>query len=173
MMEYTFETTYDLDALTAMTRALRKTIRRKRSKRSHILGWILVVLVVLLSLPKGEPYVIDAQRIITWLAAAAIVITLSFEDKLNALIAKKRMLPGLLSSTATFAPEGYHSETEVGSSEFSYDNILALAETDRYFVFIFSFSHAQVYDKRSILGGTCEDFAAFITQTTKKTIQKV
>ena len=172
-MEYTFETTYDLDALTAMTKALRKTVRRKKSSRSHIFGWILVWLVVLLSLPRGEAYVIDPQRIVTWLAAAAIVVALLFEDKLNALIVKKRMLPGLLTSTATFAPEGYSSVTEVGSSEFSYDNILALAETERYFIFIFSPSHAQVYDKSSILGGSCEDFAAFITCTTQKTIQKV
>ena len=172
-MEYSFKTVYDTEALTAMTRALRKTIRRKRSRRSHIFGWIIVVLVALLSLPHGEAYHIDAQRIVTWLAAAAIVVTFLFEDKLNASIAKKRMLPGLLSSTATFAPEGYSSVTEMGSSEFSYDNILALAETDRYFIFIFSFSHAQVYDKHSILGGSCEDFAAFITQTTQKPIQKV
>ena len=172
-MEYTFQTNYDMEALTAMTRALRKTVRRRRSRRSHVFGWIIVGLAALLSLPGRESYSIDPQRIITWLAAAAIVITFLFEDKLNALIAKKRMLPGLLSSTATFAPEGYHSETEVGSSDFSYDNILALAETDRYFIFMFSHAHAQVYDKRSILGGSCEDFAAFITQTTKKNIQKV
>lgn len=172
-MEYTFKTTYDIDALTAMTRALRKTVRRKRSRRSHIFGWIVVVLVALLSLPRGEAYIIDLQRVVTWLAAAAIVITFLFEDKLNALIAKRRMLPGLLSSTVSFAPEGYCSVTEMGSSEFSYDNILALAETDRYFIFIFSLSHAQVYDKRTLLGGSCENFAAFITQTTQKAIQKV
>ena len=43
-MEFIFETTYDKEALTVMARALRKTVRKKKSRRSHIFGWIVAAL---------------------------------------------------------------------------------------------------------------------------------
>ena len=46
-MEIHVKTVYDQKALTAMARGLRKTVRRKRSRRSHIVGWVLVVLALL------------------------------------------------------------------------------------------------------------------------------
>lgn len=47
-MEFQFETRYDQKGLTALARALRKTIRKKRSRRSHIFGWCIVALAILL-----------------------------------------------------------------------------------------------------------------------------
>lgn len=39
-MEFTFDTVYDQRAVTAMAHGLRKTIRKKHSRRSHIFaGW--------------------------------------------------------------------------------------------------------------------------------------
>ena len=73
----------------------------------------------------------------------------------------------------TFKAEGYYSETEIGTSEFKYSTIVALAETEQYFVFIFGQNHAQVYDKRIIAGGTMEDFRDFITTATGKNIEIV
>lgn len=172
-MEFTFHTKYNSDALTAMAKALRKTTRSKRSRRSHIFGWFIVILAVLLSLPRGEEYVIDLNKIVTWIAAAAIIFVFAFEDRLNGLIAKKRMLPGLLSSTVTFSESGYCSKTEVGTSEFSYENIVAISETQRYFILIFSQNHAQVYDKQGLSQGSCDGFPEFITQITGLSIHKV
>ena len=165
-MEFVFQTSYDSKALAVMCKALRKTTRKKKSRRSHILGWIMIALVVLLSLPRDGGYIIDARRIITWLAALAILIVFLFEDRLNALLAKKRMLPGLLTSTVTFSPDGYHSETELGSSDFSYGNIKDIAETERYFIFLFGQNHAQIYDKQGMVTGDPLDFARFISQCT-------
>lgn len=68
---------------------------------------------------------------------------------------------------------GYHSETEVGSSDFKYSTIALLAETDDYFVFVFSQSHAQIYNKNTIIGGTIEEFRDFMKNVTGKEIQKV
>ena len=96
-----------------------------------------------------------------------------FEDKLNGYIARKRMLPGLQKATVTFKAEGYHSETEIGSSEFKYSTIMLLVETANYFVFVFSQNHAQVYDKKSMTGGTMEEFRAFIKSATGKEIQNI
>ena len=147
-MEYKFETAYNQDALTVMAKALRKTIRKKRSRRSHILGTIVISLALFLTFPLGnEVYVITAKKVLTWLVAAIILLTLIFEDRLNGAIAKKRMLPGLEKAVVTFKEDSYHSVTEIGSSEFKYDNILMLVETTDYFVFIFSQSHAQIYCK--------------------------
>ena len=45
--EFTFETDYDISALSAMARALRKTVRKKQSRRSRIFGWTVAVLGIL------------------------------------------------------------------------------------------------------------------------------
>jgi len=173
-MEFKCETAYNQEALSIMAKAIRKTARRKRSKRSHVLGVIISVFALLLTLPLGEKeFVLDFRTIITWSVVAILCFTLIFEDKINGYVARKRMLPGLEKATVTFNEDGYHSETEVGSSDFKYNTIALLAETNDYFVFIFSQSHAQIYSKNSITGGTIEEFREFIKNATGKEIQKV
>lgn len=173
-MEFQFKTAYNQDAITAMAKAIRKTARKKRSRRSHIFGVVVIILALLLTLPIGDKeFVLDYKTVITWIAAAVIFVTLIFEDSLNGYVARKRMLPGLEKAHVTFKADGYYSETEIGSSEFKYSTILSLAETEKYFVFIFSQSHAQVYDKASIAGGTIEEFRAFIKGVTGKEIQTI
>jgi len=173
-MEFRCETVYHQEAMSVMAKAIRKTARRKRSRRSHIFGAAVIALALLLTLPLGEKeFVLDFRTIVTWLAAAIILFTLIFEDKINGYTAGKRMLPGLTKSTVTFNEEGYHSETDVGSSDFKYSTIAWLAETEDYFVFVFSQSHAQIYSKKSITGGTVDEFRAFIAKAAGKEIQKV
>ncbi|MBR6709196.1 MAG: YcxB family protein [Clostridia bacterium] len=173
-MEFKFETSYSREAITIMAKAIRKTARKKRNRRSHFFGIIVIALALLLTLPLGnKEFVLDFKTIITWLVVAILVFTLIFEDKINGYIAKKRMLPGLNKATVTFHADGYHSETEIGSSDFTYNTIILLAETAEYFVFVFSQNHAQIYDKKSITGGTVEEFREFIQQTTGKSIQNI
>lgn len=173
-MEFQFETAYDQEALTVMAKALRKTIRKKRSRRSHILGTIVIAFALFLTLPLGnEAYVLTAKKVLTWLVAAIILLTLMFEDRINGAIAKKRMLPGLEKAIVTFKKDSYHSVTEIGSSDFAYSTIQMLVETTDYFVFIFSQNHAQIYSKCTLTGGTADEFRAFIQKATDKTIQKL
>lgn len=176
-MKFTFETEYNQKALSVMAKCIRKTARAKYSKRSHIFGWIVIALAVLLSFTSGdEDFTITFKTIITWIVAAVMLIVLLFEDQLNGYFARKRMLKGTEKATATFdtdSPDMYVSETEVGKSEFSYGKIAMIAETERYFVFAFSTSHAQVYDKNSLSGGTVNEFREFITQKTEKMVVKV
>ena len=173
-MEFKCETAYNQEAISVMAKAIRKTARKKRSKRSHIFGVIVIILALLLTLPLGDKeFVLDFRTVITWLVAAILFFTLIFEDKINGYVARKRMLPGLAKAIVTFNESGYHSETEVGSSDFKYSTIALLAETKDYFVFVFSQSHAQIYSKESITGGTVEEFREFITNVTGKEIQKV
>ncbi len=168
-MEFVFETEYGQKATATMARALRKTLRRKHSRRSHIFGWIVVSLGVLLALPIGDKaFSLDLKTIITCLVILALFIVLVFEDSLNGYIARKRMLKGTEKSKATFRDNAYYSETEMGNTEWSYDKIGALAETKDFFIFIFSPSHAQVYDKKHLTGGTAEEFRKFIQDKTEK-----
>lgn len=102
-----------------------------------------------------------------------LLIALIMEDSINGYVARRRGLPGLDHATTTFALEGYHSSTNIGSSDFPYSNIVMLAETNDYFVFIFSKNHAQVYDKSSIAGGDIDSFRKFIQEQTGQTIQRV
>lgn len=173
-MEFMIKTVYDYQAMKIMARALRKTVRKRRSRRSHILGWIVVILGLLISLPLGNSnFTVSSKTVITWLAIAAILAALLWEDAINGYFAVKRMLPQLKTSTAIFTEEGYHSETEVGNSDFRYDNIIALAETKEFFVFIFSNSHGQIYDKHGFISGSEEDFRSFVEKATGLEVQKL
>ncbi len=173
-MEFKCETVYNQEATTIMAKAIRKTARKKKSRRSHIFAVIVIILAFLLTLPLGDKeFVINFRTIITWIIAAILLFTLIFEDKINGYVARKRMLPGLEKATVTFHADGYHSEAELGSSEFKYNTIILLAETDNFFVFVFSQSHAQVYNKNSITGGTIEEFREFLKNVTGKEIQKI
>ncbi len=173
-MEFIFETTYNQKALTAMAKGVRKTARKKRTKISHIFGFIVIALAVLLALADIKDGIeFTANRIITLLAALIILIVLLFEDKINGYVARKRMLPGTEKSKVTFTEEDFHSETEVGKSEWNYDKILLLAETKDYFIFVFSRSHAQVYDKNNLSGGTSDEFREFICERTGKAMTSI
>ena len=173
-MEFKFETAYNQEAVTAMAKAIRKTARKKRSHRSHIFGVIVIILAILLTLPLGDKeFVLNFKTVITWIAAVIIFLTLIFEDIINGYVERKRMLPGLEKACVTFKEDSYYSETEIGSSEFKYSAIVSLAEMKDYFVFIFSQSHAQVYNKKSIEGGTIEEFREFIKGVTGKEIESV
>ena len=169
-MEFVFETDYDSKAMTAMAKGLRKTVRKKHSRRSHILGWIVIGLGLLLSWPSGE---IRASDVLLWLAIVVMVGALLFEDRLNGYFARKKMLPGTAQAKAIFSEDGYRSETQMGNTEWKYENITAMAELPDYFVFLFSKNHAQVYDKRTLTGGTAEEFRAFMREKTGKTVDAV
>ena len=173
-MEFTFETSYNQKALTTMARALRKTVRKKRSRRSHILGWIVMIMGAFLAVnPLRSGVVFNAKNIVTWLAILAIFIVFIWEDALNGYIASKRMLKGTEKTTSIFTEEGFASITEIGKTEWNYDKVMQIAETKDYFVFIYSANHAQVYDKSSISGGTAEEFCRFIEEKTGKKIMKI
>lgn len=176
-MKYTFETTYNQKTLSMMAKCIRKTVRKAHSKRSHIFGWIILVLALLLSFSSGdEGFVITSNKVITWIAALAILLALIFEDKINGYFARKRLLKGTEKATSTFDTENtesFVSETSVGKSEFSYDKILIICETDGYFVFVFSNSHAQIYDINNLSGGTADEFRKFISKITNKSIVTV
>lgn len=168
-----FETDYNMETLTAMAKGLRKTVRKKRSRRVHIFAAVVLILgllTILATTAGGEP--LGASGVVTLLAMLVVILVSLFEDRLNAWFARKRLLPGTEHAAATFEEDGYVSATGVTES-LSYAQIVAVAETARYFVFALSSHHTQAYDKRTIRGGSVEDFRAFIAEKTGKPIANI
>lgn len=173
-MEFTFDTVYDQKAVTAMAHGLRKTIRKKHSRRSRIFGWLVIALILLLTLPRGgEPLAIEGRAVVTWAAGLVIVVTLLFEDKINARLARRRMLAGTDRAVSTFTEDGYCSESAIGKTQWHYENIQHIAEDKDYFIFVFDKHHAQVYAKQRMTGGTVEEFRSFINGKMDKEIQMI
>ena len=169
-----FETDYNMEALTAMAKCLRRTMRRKRSRRVHLFAAAALgigLLSIIVTTAGGEP--LGASSVVTLLAMLVLILTTLFEDKLNAWVARKRLLPGTEHAAAAFEEDGYTSATGESESRFSYAQIAAVAETEHYFVFALSSRHTQAYDKRNIRGGSVEEFRAFIAEKTGKPIEYI
>ncbi len=174
-MLFKFENQYDREAMTAMARAVRKTVRAKQSRHSHIFGWTVVALaagMAVLSVSLSG-FHLPTSYLITFALAILLAVVLLFEDNINGFLAMKRMHPGTLKATVVFGKECFTSTTELGVSTFEYDRIQAIAENEHYFTFVFNQNHAQVYDKRRMSVGTPDEFRAFIESMTGKSIQKV
>ena len=168
-MNFRFETDYDLDTLTAMAKGLRRTVRKKRSRRVHVFAAIVVLLcafVLLTGLLSGEPF--DVRDAVTLLAVLTGLVTGLLEDRLNA--AKARLLPGTEHAATVFDEDGYTMTTGVTETRWQYAQILAIAETKRYFILALSKNHAQAVDKEGMQGGSAEEFRAFITEKTGKPV---
>ena len=173
-MEFVFETCYDQKGLTAMARGLRKTLRKKKNRRSHIFGWIVVVLALLLSFNGGETgFVLTFRTVLTWAVVAVMIAALLFEDQMNGFFAGRRLLAGSEKVVTTFREDGYRSESVAGCTDWSYGTVQAVAETGNYFVFLLSKTHAQIYDKTHLTGGTEEEFRVFIAEKTGKPVENV
>ena len=169
-MEFIIETVYDDSAMKALARGLRKTLRAKRSRRSRIIATVVVIFGTLLIWSQKT---LDIRSVLTAAAMLAIIFVLLREDDINGKIAKKRGLPGLDRAVTTFREENYHSVTALGETTFGYERILALAETDAYFLLLYSPSHGQVYSKQNLTGGTEQEFRAFLESRTGLTTKKI
>ena len=172
-MVFSFNTIIDQKAMTAMGKALRKTTRKKRSRRGDILGCIAVLFGVLLLFGGKDGFVFGFRSIVILLALLTVIIVMIWEDQINAYIARKRMMPGTGSAVSIFDADGYKTTTDIGETCWHYDKIGQLAKTGDYYVFAFGQSHAQVYDRRSISGGTTEEFEKFIEGKTEKRFQMI
>lgn len=172
-MCFTFETKHDQAAMTAMAKALRKTVRKKRSRRSHILGWSMVVLLVILLLPGESGWVWEVRTVVNLVVLVALLAVLLFEDSLNGYAARFRLLAGTETGTTVFTEESYTFQCPVAKSEWKYDAVRQAVDTGAHFVLIFSTSHAQVYAKAGLQEGTPEAFAVFLADKIDKPVQKL
>lgn len=157
--EFACETDYNIKAFAAMAKALRKTIRKKKSRRAHIFGWIVAVLGIA-SLAAWE-----VNRV-TLAALIVLIPFLLFEDWINGFVGKKKNLPGAEHCSCRFYPDRFIAVTGIGKTEFGYDRIQYVTEDAGYFVFIINEKRAQAYDKKKLTGGTCAEFRKWIEERT-------
>lgn len=164
-MEIHVKTVYDQRALTAMARGLRKTVRRKRSRRSHIVGWVLVVLALLfgvgdLALNPGWKGWVDLA------VAAVLLVVLLTEDRVNGFFAGRKVLPGSREVETVFTEQDYVAAVQNAQTRWSYASIRAIAEGKEFIILALSDRHAQIYDKGGISGGTAEELLSLLREKT-------
>ena len=68
---------------------------------------------------------------------------------------------------------GYTVVTAATTSTFHYELIDALAESQDYIIFLMKKRYAQPLDKRTLTGGTVEEFKRFLEEKTGKTFRRV
>ena len=173
-MEFQFETLYDHEALTAMARALRKMLRKRKSTIMRIFSLCVFAVGAYISTPlSGAEFQFTLRSILSYVALVLIFVTAVWEDAINGFMAKKRLRSGTEEVSASFNNDGYETKTEVECFNWNYARINYIAETKFYFVLIFDQNHAQVFDKEEMTGGTEEEFRNFICEKTGKTMQRV
>lgn len=165
-MNFTIETEYDQRSLAAMSRAIRKTVRKGRNLAAHILGFVAILFGMLMFVIGGRGIGAVMSSMATWFALLLILVMLFFEDRVNAYFAGRHMMSGMEHATTTFSDDGFTVKTSIAESDWHYEKIKTIAELPDFFVFIYSKRHAQVYDKNHISGGTADEFRSFIEEKT-------
>ena len=72
-----------------------------------------------------------------------------------------------------FGEESYTVVTEVATSTFRYELIDAMAESRDYMILLMKKRFAQPLDKRTLTGGTVEEFKRFLEEKTGKPFRRV
>ena len=160
--------------MTIASRAMRKVLQRKSSILWAIFGWSVFFINALLLIPfDGEPFTLDASTVISLLVEVMLLSVLLFQDRFNGMIACKNTLAGTKDYHVAFGEESYTVITEVTTSTFRYELIDALAESQEYIILLMKKRYAQPLDKRTLIGGTVEEFKRFLEEKTGKTFRRV
>ena len=172
----TFEIHSDITnrSMTIAARAMRKVLRRKRSILWAIFGWSVFLFNALLLIPfDGEPFTLDVRTVTSLLVEVMLLSVLLFQDRFNGMIACKNTLAGTKNYHIVFGEESYTVITEVTTSTFRYELIDALAESQDYIILLMKKRYVQPLDKRTLTGGTVEEFKRFLEEKTGKTFRRV
>ena len=172
----TFEIYSDITnhSMTIASRAMRKVLQRKSSILWAIFGWSVFFINALLLIPfDGEPFTLDASTVISLLVEVMLLSVLLFQDRFNGIIARKNALTGTKEYHVAFGEDSYTVVTAATTSTFRYELIDALAESQDYIIFLMKKRYAQPLDKRTLTGGTVEEFKRFLEEKTGKTFRRV
>ena len=172
----TFEIRSDITnrSMAIASRAMRRVLRRKRSIIWAIFGWSVFFINALLLIPfDGEPFSLDVRTVTSLLAEVMLLSVLLFQDRFNGMIACKNTLAGTKDYHIVFGEESYTVITEVTTSTFRYELIDAMAESQDYMILLMKKHYVQPLDKRTLTGGTVEEFKRFLEEKTGKTFRRV
>lgn len=169
-MEFTFDMNYNQKAMTAMAKAIRKGLQEEQDKKSKIIGWVFVALTVLILL---------FSKTFGWMQIAASVIIAVFaayliwQDQVNGYFAMKKLPEKMRTGKWLFREDGYFSDSEAGESDYSYQNIFMMVESQGYMILVFHEGKAQIIDLSTIQGGTAADFRKLLRRQTNLSIHTV
>ena len=169
-MEFTFDLNYNQKAMTAMAKAVRTVLQEEQDKKSKIIGWVFVTLTVLILL---------FSKSFGWMQIAACILIAGFaayliwQDQVNGYFAMKKLPEKMRTGKWLFREDGYFSDTEAGESDYSYENIFLMVETQEYMMLVFHEGTAHIIDMSTIQGGTAADFRKLLRRKTSLTIQEV
>ena len=171
----TFEIHSDITnrSMAIASRAMRKVLRRKRSILWAVFGWSVFIFNALLIPFNGEPFTLDASTVISLLVEVMLLSVLLFQDRFNGMIARKNALAGTKEYHVAFGEDSYTVVTAATTSTFRYELIDALAESQDYIILLMKKRYAQPLDKRTLTGGTVEEFKRFLEEKTGKTFRRV
>ena len=172
----TFEIYSDITnrSMTIASRAMRKVLQRKSSILWAIFGWSVFFINALLLIPfDGEPFTLDASTVISLLVEVMLLSVLLFQDRFNGMIARKNTLAGTKEYHVAFGEDFYSVVTAATTSTFRYELIDALAESQDYIIFLMKKRYAQPLDKRTLTGGTVEEFKRFLEEKTGKDFRRM
>ena len=102
-----------------------------------------------------------------------LLSVLLFQDRFNGMIARKNALAGTKEYHVAFGEDSYTVVTAVTTSTFRYELIDALAESQDYTILLMKKRYVQPLDKRTLTGGTVEEFKRFLEEKTGKTFRRV
>lgn len=168
-MELTCRTTYDRRALAALSRALRRTMRRRRSRLLRLWCGALLALSLLAAWGAWGEW---GSVALDGAVAGLMLAVLLGEDRINAFFAGRSALPGMEESTTRFSEAYYESGIAGAVTRWQYGKILHLAENGRYLVLILGKNHGQLCDKEGLTGGTPEELRALLEEKTGLTVQR-
>ena len=172
----TFEIYSDITnrSMTIASRAMRKVLQRKSSILWAIFGWSVFFINALLLIPfDGEPFTLDASTVTALLAEVMLLSVLLFQDRFIGMIARKNTLAGTKEYHVAFGEDSYSVVTAATTSTFRYELIDALAESQDYIILLMKKRYVQPLDKRTLTGGTVEEFKRFLEEKTGKTFRRV
>ena len=174
-------------SMTVAARAMRKVLRRKRSIMWAIFGWTVFFINTLLLIPLdgfdllgnvfgihiGEPFALDVRTVTSLLVEVMLLSVLLFQDRFNGMIARKNTLAGTKEYHVAFGEDSYTVVTAATTSTFRYELIDALAESQDYIILLMKKRYVQPLDKRTLTGGTVEEFKRFLEEKTGKDFRRV
>ena len=161
-------------SMTVAARAMRRVLRRKRSIMWAIFGWSVFLFNALLLISfDREPFALDARTLISLLAEVILLSVLLFQDRFNGMIARKNALAGTKEYHVAFGEDSYSVVTAATTSTFRYELIDALAESQDYIILLMKKRYVQPLDKRTLIGGTVEEFKRFLEEKTGKDFRRV
>lgn len=169
-MNFTCHITYNQKAFTAMARAIRKTVRAKRSYMVRYHSWIIVgMLAVSLWLSWGTLW----QMVLSCVVIALLMLVHWKEDAINGYFARRMALPRADTADIAFYPDYYLVKTPAVQFKGAYEGILAFAETRDYFLLVMGTDDALPIEKAMMESGSIAQFCCFIEEKCGHKLQNI